>query len=391
VLVVGGGDVASRRAHDLAHAGAAVEVVTPWASEVMWAMADSHEVRMTLREFSDGDQTGAWLVHTCTGVRDVDDAVAAACEASRVWCVRADDAAASAAWTPAVARHDDLIVAVTANGDPRRSIAVRDAIGALLETGALPRRRHRRTGAGWVALVGGGPGRADLITVRGRQLLDQADVVVVDRLAPRDLLDALPPEIEVIEAGKGPDAHTLSQAQINDLIVTRAVGGCRVVRLKGGDPFVLGRGGEEVAACAAAGVPVEVVPGITSAIAVPGAAGIPVTHRGVSSQFTVLSAHDSIDAVLDRAPDEGTLIVLMGVGRLAAIVEGLVARGRSPREAVAIIERGTTPDQRTTTGTLETIVDRARTRDVRSPAVVVIGEVAALADDLAPALTSVLP
>jgi uroporphyrin-III C-methyltransferase/precorrin-2 dehydrogenase/sirohydrochlorin ferrochelatase len=241
-----------------------------------------------------------------------------------------------------------------------------------------------------VALVGGGPGRADLITVRGRQLLDHADVVVVDRLAPRELLDALPTDVEVVEAGKGPDAHTLTQHEINELIVTRALGGCRVVRLKGGDPFVLGRGGEEVAACSAAGVPVEVVPGITSAVAVPGSAGIPVTQRGVSSQFTVLSAHDDLDLLLDRAPSTGTLVILMGVGRLETLTRGLLARGRSEDETVAIVERGTTDEQRTTLATLGTVVATARRADVRSPAVIVVGAVAALSEELAPALTRVV-
>ena len=169
-----------------------------------------------------------------------------------------------------------------------RSVAIRDAVQTALETGSLPMRRHR-AGAGSVALVGGGPGDPGLITTRGRQLLAQADVVVVDRLAPRALLDELDPEVEVVDVGKTPGNHPVTQDEINPILVEHARAGRRVVRLKGGDPFVLGRGGEEVAACREAGVPVEVVPGVTSAVAVPAAVGIPVTHRGLARQFTVVS------------------------------------------------------------------------------------------------------
>src|SRR5690606_6253562 len=164
-------------------------------------------------------------------------------------------------------------------GDPRRAARLRDAVQVALESGSLPLRRHRR-GPGRVALVGGGPGDPGLVTTRGRQLLAEADVVVVDRLAPRALLGELDPDVEVVDVGKAPGHHPVSQDEINRLLVSHASAGKRVVRLKGGDPFVLGRGGEEVAACRAAGVPVEVVPGVTSAVAVPAAAGVPVTHRG---------------------------------------------------------------------------------------------------------------
>lgn len=389
VLVVGGGAVATRRAHALAHAGARVEVVTPWADDDLWAMADSHEVRLTLREYALGDETGAWLVHTCTGDATVDDRVAAACEVSRTWCVRADDHTASSAWVPAVARRGEVTVAVTSNGDPRRSVALRDTIDGLLSDGTLSERRRRPVapGTGWVALVGGGPGDPGLITVRGSELLHQADVVVVDRLAPRDLLDALDPDVLVIEAGKGPDAHTLTQDQINATIVEHAAQGRRVVRLKGGDPFVLGRGGEEVLACAAADISVEVVPGITSAVAAPAAAGIPVTHRGIASQFTVLSAHGEVFEVARDAPTQGTLLVLMGVGRLEALVRGLHASGRSGSTPAAIVERGTLPEQRVVVATLDTLVARAAQAHVGSPAVIVIGDVAALAETAGAAMS----
>jgi uroporphyrin-III C-methyltransferase len=242
--------------------------------------------------------------------------------------------------------------------------------------------------AGSVALVGGGPGDPGLITVRGRRLLAEADVVVADKLAPRALLDELDPDVEVIDAGKAPHAHNLTQDEINELIVARALAGQRVVRLKGGDPFVFGRGGEEALACVAAGVPVQVVPGVTSAVAVPASAGIPVTHRGLTQDFAVVSAHldpsrpgASVDwAALANGP--GTLVLLMGVTHLAAAADELIKRGRDAATPVAVISDGTLPTQRVLTSTLRDVAaDAARAR-IQPPAVVIVGEVVRLRDQL---------
>jgi uroporphyrin-III C-methyltransferase/precorrin-2 dehydrogenase/sirohydrochlorin ferrochelatase len=316
-------------------------------------------------------------VHACADGHDINAAVAADSESAGVWCVRADDAAASAAHTPAVARSGTITVAVNAGADPRTAKAVRDAIALQLETGTLPLRRHRAAAGGHVALVGGGPGDPGLITTRGRQLLAAADVVVIDRLAPRELLATLADDVEVIDAGKAPHAHTLTQEQINELLVERARDGKRVVRLKGGDPFVLGRGGEEAAACIAAGVDVEVVPGVTSAVAVPAAAGIPVTHRGFAASFTVVSGHGEIDpAALAAIP--GTLVVLMGLARLEAFAHELVAHGRSATTPVAVIADGTTSAEQTVVGDLATIASAVRESGIEPPAIVVVGEVVAL-------------
>ena len=374
VLVVGGGPVAARRVQSLAAAGGDVHVVTPFACEDIWNLAAEGQITLHLREFESADVDSAWLVHTATGEPAVDQQVADESHARRVWCVRADDAAASAAWTPAVVRIGDVTVAVNADNDPRRAVALRNAISNQLNAGALPMRRHR-IGNGHVALVGGGPGDPGLITTRGRVLLSRADVVIVDRLAPRALLDELDDGVEIIDAGKAPHAHTLTQDEINRLLVERARLGQRVVRLKGGDPFVLGRGSEEAAACRAAGVDVEVVPGITSAIAVPAASGIPVTARGITSRFTVVSGHDGPLDFGSLAALEGTLLFLMGVTRLPEIAAELMANGRPADEPVAIIERGTMPDQRVTIGTLESIVGDAAEREVTSPAVIVVGDV----------------
>jgi len=388
VLVVGGGPVAARRTASLVQDGASVRVVAPELCEDLAAWVTSGAVRHERRDYQPGDVAGAWLVHTATGDRRTDDAVAAEAEAERVWCVHAGDAARATAWTPAVARAGDVTVAVSAGGDPRRAAALRSAISTLLDAGELPLRRHR-PGSGHVALVGGGPGAPDLITVRGRRLLAEADVVVTDRLGPRDLLEGLAHGVEVIEAGKAPHAHTLTQAQINELLVERATAGQRVVRLKGGDPYLLGRGGEEALACREAGIDVEVVPGVTSAFSVPAAAGIPVTHRGLARQVTVASAHDGATDWATLARVEGTLVLLMAVADLAARTAALIAHGRSPQTPVAIVERGTLPGQRTTVGVLADIAQKAAARGVTSPAVVVVGDVVAVAaelgDDAAPA------
>ncbi len=374
VVVVGAGPVGARRAIGLADAGADVVVIAPTIDERI--VADGR-ITALRREYQTGDLAGAWLVHTCTGIAAVDETVARDADDARVWCVRASSGVKSKAWTPAVARVDDVVVSVNAGGDPARARDVRDAIALLLANGDLPSRRRRRLGMGRVALVGGGPGDPGLITVRGRRLLAQADVVVVDHLGPRALLDELPAGVEVIEAGKERGNHTLRQEEINELLVSLAQQGKFVVRLKGGDPFVFGRGGEEMLACAAAGVPCEVVPGVTSAIAVPAAAGIPVTHRAVSRQFTVATAHDDLDWRA-LAANVGTLVLLMGASRIQHIAGSLVAAGADADTPVAVVENGTTATQRTTRATLRTIADVAARLDVRAPAVIVVGQVATL-------------
>ncbi len=199
-------------------------------------------------------------------------------------------------------------------------------------------------------------------------------MVVVDRLAPRALLDGLDEDVVVVDVGKTAGHHPVPQEGINQLLVEHARAGRRVVRLKGGDPFVLGRGGEEALACVAAGVPVEVVPGVTSAIAVPASAGIPVTHRGRSRQVTIASGHEGLDwASLARL--DGTLVLLMGVSGLAEATAALVEHGKPADTPVAIVESGFLPEERTTVGTLATIADLAAERGVKPPAVVVVGTV----------------
>lgn len=231
---------------------------------------------------------------------------------------------------------------------------------------------------GRVDLVGGGPGPADLMTVRAYRLLMAADVVIADRLGPfEELRHELPSHVEVIDVGKRPGHHPVPQQEINELLVHHAKAGRRVVRLKGGDPFVLGRGGEEVLACEAAGVPVSVTPGISSAISVPQAAGIPVTHRGVASAVHVVNGHgDLSDSALASLADPATTtVVLMGVSSIGRIAETAMRRGVCGDLPVAIVENGHTERQRTIRSSLATVVTDAAAAAVTNPAVIVIGEV----------------
>nr|WP_198346706.1 uroporphyrinogen-III C-methyltransferase [Microbacterium sp. MAH-37] len=233
---------------------------------------------------------------------------------------------------------------------------------------------------GRVDLVGGGPGPADLMTVRGLRLLGEADVVVADRLGPFDELRAhIPESVLVIDVGKRPGHHPVPQGRINAILVEHALAGKRVVRLKGGDPFVFGRGGEEVIACQEAGVPVSVTPGISSAIAVPQAAGIPVTHRGVASRIQVIIGPErpAPTMLAAMADPEVTTVVLMGVSAIPRVAVYALDAGVSELTPVAIVENGTTPKQRTIRTTLGALVADARENAVTNPAVIVIGAVAA--------------
>ncbi|MGO8960239.1 MAG: uroporphyrinogen-III C-methyltransferase [Streptosporangiaceae bacterium] len=384
-VVVGGGQVALRRTVSLLESGASVVVIAPDVCPALAALP----VTVLHRRYRDGDLAAAWLAHAATDDPGVNERVAAAAERSRIWCVRADDSAASAAWTPAVARHSDVQVAVTAGRDPRRAQRLRAAIALALSDGSLPVRHQRGARTGHVALIGGGPGDPGLLTVLGRRLLAEADVVVTDKLAPRRLLADLDPDVEIIDAGKQPHAHNLSQAEINELIVAQALAGRRVVRLKGGDPFVFGRGGEEAIACVRAGVPFTIVPGVTSAIAVPAYAGIPVTHRGITQDFAVVSAHldpshpgATVDwESLARGP--GTLVLMMAVAHLDQVAAELIKHGRDGATPVAIISDGTMPGQQVLTSTLREVAADAAAAAVRPPAVVVVGEVVRLRELLA--------
>jgi uroporphyrin-III C-methyltransferase/precorrin-2 dehydrogenase/sirohydrochlorin ferrochelatase len=386
-VVIGGGRVAQRRVPALLAAGAAVVLVSPEVTPALEDLAAREELTWERRAYRAGDCDGAWLVEACTDDGKVNVAVAAEAEDRRIWCVRADDAQASAAWTPASGRVGETTVGVLGGGDPRRAAGVRDAVVDGLRDGTLNARHSRHKPVG-VALVGGGPGDPGLITVRGRKLLAQADVVVTDRLAPRELLDELAGDVEIIDAAKIPYGRSMTQEHINAALVEHARAGRFVVRLKGGDPFVFGRGAEEVLHCVRAGIPVTVVPGITSAIAVPSAVGVPVTHRGVAQEFHVVSAHvapggagSTVDwEALGRS--QGTLVLLMAVERMRMIADTLMRYGRSPDTPIAVIQDGTLQSQRTLMASLATVADDMTASGVRPPAIIVVGAVVQVAREI---------
>jgi len=382
VVAVGGGPVSARQVRAFLDEQAIVRIVAPWLCEDLRDLVAAHPVEWLERDYLGGaDLDGAWLVHTASGEPSVDREVAADAEARRLWCIDATDAAASAApsaRTDITTPDGRVTIAAFATGDHRTAVSVIDAVERAIGSGAVDlRRTRRRDHGGWVALVGGGPGADGLLTVRGRELLASADVVVVDRLAPRAVVDRLPASVQVIDVGKTSGHHPVPQWRINEILVEQAQLGLGVVRLKGGDPYVLGRGGEERDACEAHGIPVEVVAGVTSAVSVPAAAGIPVTHRGVARGFSVVTGHEQIP-VLPVGGDH-TLVLLMAVGGLRWTTTLLMEHGRSPESPVAIVERGFAPDQRVTIGTVATIADLAVERGVEAPAVVVVGDVVRLA------------
>ena len=387
VLMVGAGPVAARRLRRFLDDGARVRVVAPEMCDEVRELVARHGLEWTPRAAVDADIAGAWLVHTATGDNHIDARIAAACEHRRILCVNASDGAHGSARLAAETRSGDVVIGVVSDSsvDPRRAGGLRDAIAALLREGRLPLRRRRATVSGRVDLVGGGPGPTDLMTIRGRRLLAEADVVVADRLGPTDVLADLEPDVEVIDVGKRPGHHPVSQEQINRLLVWHARAGKRVVRLKGGDPFVYGRGGEEVAACLEAGIPVDVVPGLTSAVSVPPAAGIPVTHRGVAASVHIVNgqAEPTAAAVMALSDPTVTTVVLMGVAQLPRLVDVARMGGVPDDRPVAIIENGHTPRQRTTRTTLGHVLADAEAAGVQNPAVIVIGDVAA-ADLLMP-------
>jgi uroporphyrin-III C-methyltransferase/precorrin-2 dehydrogenase/sirohydrochlorin ferrochelatase len=320
-------------------------------------------------------------VIAATDDADVNAAIVAGAERRRVFCVRADVAIEGTAVTPASFEYEGLAVGVLAAGEHRRSATIRSAIHEALQQGLIAGEAPGVVHGG-VALVGGGPGDPELITVRGRRLLANADVVVADRLAPQDLLAELSPDVEVIDASKIPYGRAMAQDAINDVLIDRAKAGKFVVRLKGGDPFVFARGYEEVIACADAGIPVTVVPGVTSAIAVPALAGVPVTHRGLTHEFVVVSGHvapDHPESLVNwdaLAAMNGTIVLLMAVERIEQFVDVLLKGGRPAQTPVLVVQHGTTTAQRSLHATLADAPDRIRSDGIRPPAIIVIGAVA---------------
>ncbi len=387
VVVVGGGHVAQRRIPGLIAAGARVEVVSPEVTPAIEGLVGSEEVRWHARDFVDSDLNGAWYVIAATDDPAANNRVGEVAESLHTFCVRSDEADQGSAWTPAVGRHGPVTVAVLGDQresrDPRRTAALRDRIIDGLQTGALGAVGAARPPG--VVLIGGGPGDPELITVAGRKALMEADVVVADRLAPRELLGELGADVELIDVAKLPRGRSAQQEEINRIIVEAALAGKRVARFKGGDNFVFGRGYEEIQACREAGVPVTVIPGLSSPIAVPALAGIPVTHRGVTHEFTVISGHlppghpESLVAWDGVARLTGTVVLMMGVQNAALIAAALIQHGRDADTPVAVVCDGTMPTERTVLARLGTLGADIETHRVKAPAIIVIGDVVAVA------------
>ena len=338
VLVVGAGAAALGRVAALRDSGAIVTVVAIEVAAAIADLADRGLVTLHRRSFQLDDLDGVWLVFAHTGDRGIDAEVQAAADERGVVCLGTAEAGA--------AKSAD------------------DEVGS-------------------VVLVGGGPGDPGLITVAGMAAVRTADVLVTDRLAPLAVLAEARPGAEIIDVSKIPGGATTPQEEINRLLVEHATAGKTVVRLKGGDNFVFGRGGEEWQACAAAGVAVRVIPGVSSSTAAPALAGIPLTHRTANQGFTVITGHvrpGDPRSTLDYASlaRSGTaLVVMMGVGTLGAIATELIAHGMDPATPAATVADGTMPSQRTVRSTLDAIAEATAGAGIKPPAVTVIGSVAA--------------
>ena len=439
-LLVGAGSVAARKARLLLAAGAELTVVAPEIGESIAELAANGRIRQLGREFRGTDLRGQWLVVAATDNTDVQQAVYAAASTAGIFCNSVDDPDNSSYIMPAIVDRSPLVVAISTGGAApvlARKIRARieeilpaeigrltvfahnwrDRVRTRIET-LLGRRRlweqvfdgrvasavfagnidsaerwmsdlldkdstaGAQKGEAW--LVGAGPGDPGLLTLRALQVMQTADVILHDRLVSQEVLDLGRRDADRISVGKRPGCRTNSQQEINALLVSLVESGKRVCRLKGGDPFIFGRGGEEAEALVAAGLPYQVVPGITAAAGCAAHSGIPLTHRDVSQSVVLLTAHgkDCIDRLdwPSLARDRQTLALYMAVHRFPTIMRQLTAHGRSAGTPVAIIERGTTADQRVIRGKLGQLTILAEAHRVKTPAMLIIGEVAALGE-----------
>ena len=439
VLLVGGGDVALRKARLLLDAGARLSIVTPETIAAVDELVRGRDVTISRRAVRASDVDGHWLVVSATGVPDVERAVARACDAAQVFCNAVDDAEHCSFITPAVIDRSPVVVAISSGGAaPVLARRLKSTIEALLPAGVgtladlAGRWRARVAGRlgnfsarlrfwervfdgrvadevyagrvqvadgmiatlldaaddaatssgsrGFAWLTGAGPGDPDLVTLKALQAMQAADVILHDRLVSDEVLALARRDAERIAVGKTPGCTLNAQEQTNALLVRLVAAGKRVCRLKGGDPFIFGRGGEEAEALSAAGLPFAVIPGITAAAGCAASAGIPLTHRDSAQSLVLLTGHgkDSVDTLdwPSLARDRQTLAVYMGVRRFPELMQNLTANGRPADTPVAIIERGTTPDERVLRGTLGQLPMLATAHNVRSPAMLIIGDVA---------------
>jgi len=431
VLVVGAGPIGTSKARSLLEAGARVTVVAPEAQPEVRELAAAGALVLHARAFADADVDGAWLV-VAAATPDVNRAVASASEARRTFVLAVDDPTSASAYGAGVVRRGGVTVAVSTDGRaPALAGLLREALEAVLpdelaswtaeaerlrgvwKTRGVPMAERRplllealnqlyaeREAKGApppaneageapsgarVSLVGAGPGDPELITVRGARRLAEADLVLYDALGSERLRD-LAPQARWFYVGKRACRQSIGQDVLNRLLVKNARRGLKVVRLKCGDPFVFGRGGEEALALAEAGFACEIVPGISSAVAAPALAGIPVTHRGMASSFAVVTGHheETYGPLLASfAPGSLTLVVMMGLRQRARVAELLVARGWDRATPAAIVVGAATPEAWSWTGTLEGLGAAEIPHDAReAPGLLVVGEVVSLAGAL---------
>jgi uroporphyrin-III C-methyltransferase/precorrin-2 dehydrogenase/sirohydrochlorin ferrochelatase len=441
VLVVGGGAVAERKVAALLEAGAQVTVNAPELTPLLRGWVEQGALAHHPEPFREAWLDRVWLVVAATSDRATNALIAELAGLRRLFVNVVDDAQLSSFHVPAVIDRAPLTIAISSGGQaPMLARLLRERLESLLDhslgalatlaarlrprirlrfTQAAARRRfyetlfsgpvatllrqgreaearraaesaladEENTAAGSVVLVGAGPGDPGLLTLRGLRALNGADVILHDRLVSADVLALARRDAERIEVGKQAGHHHVTQQQIHALMLEHARAGRRVVRLKGGDPFVFGRGGEELEFLRAHGIPYEVVPGITAALACAAYAGVPLTHRDHAQSVRLLTAHcqvshDTLDwAAL--AQENQTLAVYMGVGELATLQSRLLEHGRAPATPFALVENGSRADQRVVTGTLAQLAGRAAAHAVRSPALLILGEVATLAGSLA--------
>ena len=437
-VIVGGGDVALRKARLLQSAGAVLSVVAPETSQAFAEFIQRHGLFWTPREFQPADLDDAWLVVTATGKPTVDSAVFVAAGDRQLFCNSVDDLANSSYITPAIVDRSPLVVAISSGGTaPVLARSVREKIELLLPTqfgrlaelaarwrerakeqidGLARRRRfwesvfggritdlaiggkydeaeravadllvdfgNKGSASGKAWLVGAGPGDPGLLTVRALQILQSADVILHDRLVSDEILALARRDADLLPVGKSPGCAVNTQEAINEELVNLVRQGKHVCRLKGGDPFVFARGGEELEALRDAGFVAEVVPGITAAAGCAAAAGIPLTHRDKSQSVVFATAHGkgSVDRLdwQSLARDRQTLVFYMAVARFEDLMNALIAHGRAADTPFAVIERGTTPEQRTVRGTLGQLQMLKEAQRLESPAILIVGEVAAM-------------
>ena len=425
-VVIGGGEVAERKAAALLRTGARVTVVSPAATPAIEGWAAAGQVRLQRRPYRPGDLRGARLAYAATDDPAVNQAVRREAEAERVWLNVADQPSLCDFITPALVQQGELTVAISTDGaSPALARRIREELEkcfgpdyamALERLGALRERcraegrspaeergRFQRIvdgllpgdgpgapaqGRGKVFLVGAGPGDPELLTLKGVRCLEAADVVVYDALVDERLLRLCPPRARRIYAGKRDGRHSRPQEEINDILIGEARSGRTVVRLKGGDPFIFGRGGEEAQALAQAGISYEVVPGVSAGIAVPAYAGVPLTHRDFTPEVTFLTGHERAGRAEPavewhrHARGSATLVIFMGLHNLRWIAAALMEHGRDPRCPVAVIQEGSTERQATVVGVLADIADRVEAAGLAPPAIIVVGEVVRLRQTL---------